>query len=853
MENTERKIFEALNQQQEQAVRCLEGPVLIIAGAGSGKTRVLTSRIAYAIHRGVPPERILALTFTRKAAQEMKERIALMVGSRQARRILMGTFHSIFVRFLREYAATLGYPQSFTIYDTPDSQNCLKTIIKAMNLDDKTYKPKEVLSVISMAKNNLVGPRDFAAQWSRNEQAARRRPALPELYSRYLLRCRESGVMDFDDILVNMNVLLKAHPDICAEIAGRFDLLMVDEFQDTNFAQNNIMRMLAARHHNLCVVGDDSQSIYAFRGARIENILRFGKDYPEHRMFRLEQNYRSTKTIVSAANSLIAHNGSRIPKQCFSEGEEGERIALTQTYSEQEEAAAVVSAIIRRMQQEHCAYGDFAVLYRKNSQSRVLEEQLRRRNIPYVIYSGNSFFDRMEVRDLMAYFKLAGNPADDESFRRIVNKPARGIGDLSLEAVAAGSAQRKCPLLVAAGDRAALEQAGLRPAAIARLEAFVRMMQGFSEAAATADAYALAVRIAHESGLLEYYRQDKSVEGESRTANVEELLGSVKEFTDRRRGEYLEDCQADAGDDGEIDVEAALAAMPPVTLGEFIEDISLLSNVDNPEGEEGDDKVALMTAHSSKGLEFPHVFVVGMEENMFPNVSPLGVTDIEEERRLFYVAMTRAEKTLSLSFSKSRFDKGQTAFNKPSRFLREIAPEFLDGTLPPDNPFAQPGLGGDSEGDDGAPRWKRSGGGASSSRWCAGETRDRTGDWKSGGPDRLSQAPPFRRPGTSSGIGSSRPLSPVRPGNTPSSGAARPLGHPSRPAAAPRPASGPSVPFEPSPILDFRAGQRVEHNRFGLGTIQEITRVDADLRARVLFDDYGEKTLLLRYAKMRIV
>ena len=436
-------IFNGLNDAQKSAVGCVEGPVLIVAGAGAGKTKVLTGRIAYILEKGYLPERILALTFTKKAANEMKTRIALLVGEKKARKLWMGTFHSVFIRFLREYADLISYKRDFTIYDTSDSVSAIKACIKELQLDEKVYKPKEVLSRISMAKNNLV----TAEMYAMNTQAvqndtARKKPRICDIYRLYDRKCRQSGVMDFDDILLNMNILLRDHPEAADAISAKFDFIMVDEYQDTNYSQYVILKKLSARHHNICVVGDDSQSIYAFRGAKIENILNFRKDYPDNRIFRLEQNYRSTQTIVNAANSLIAKNQSRIPKTCYSRGDEGEKIKLIKAYAAEEEALLITSSIISRLRSESAEYRDFAILYRTNSQSRAIEEALRRRNIPYIIYSGNSFFDRAEVKDVMAYFKLTANVDDDESFKRIVNKPARGIGDTSLS-VLANAAQIK--------------------------------------------------------------------------------------------------------------------------------------------------------------------------------------------------------------------------------------------------------------------------------------------------------------------------------------------------------------------------------------------------------------------------
>ena len=636
MENNTSAILEGLNSVQRQAVSCVEGPVLIVAGAGSGKTRVLTSRIAYILASGCSPDRVLALTFTKKAASEMKERIAAMVGERKARKLYMGTFHSVFIRFLREFAPSLGYPENFTIYDTSDSISAIKTCLKELQLDEKVYKPKDVLARISMAKNNLVTPEAYAAnvQAVQND-AAKKKPRICDIYRLYARKCLQAGVMDFDDILLNMNILLKDNREALESVAGRFSYIMVDEYQDTNYAQYVILKKLSSPHSNICVVGDDSQSIYAFRGAKITNILNFQKDYKDTRIFRLEQNYRSTRTIVDAANSLIAKNSARIPKKCFSEGEEGEKIRLINAYTEQEEALLIASSIISRIQADHAQYQDFAILYRTNSQSRALEEALRKRNLPYVIYSGNSFYERAEVKDMMAYLKLVVNPNDDESFKRIVNKPARGIGDTSLAALMAAASDRSVSLY-AAGLADGLESYGLKQAAILRIRSFCEMIFLLNARSAKEAAHDVAVSAAVDSGLLAALKSDNSIEGQSRTANVEELLNSVSVFTEERRNEYFEEMQAD-GTVGE-GVELTAADLPVVTLNEYLENVSLLSAVDMEDDEDSANRITLMTVHSSKGLEFPYVYVAGMEENLFPSGGFLASeSDIEEERRLFYV------------------------------------------------------------------------------------------------------------------------------------------------------------------------------------------------------------------------
>lgn len=804
MENNTSAILEGLNSVQRQAVSCVEGPVLIVAGAGSGKTRVLTSRIAYILASGCSPDRVLALTFTKKAASEMKERIAAMVGERKARKLYMGTFHSVFIRFLREFAPSLGYPENFTIYDTSDSISAIKTCLKELQLDEKVYKPKDVLSRISMAKNNLVTPEAYAAnvQAVQND-AAKKKPRICDIYRLYARKCLQAGVMDFDDILLNMNILLKDNREALESVAGRFSYIMVDEYQDTNYAQYVILRKLSSPHSNICVVGDDSQSIYAFRGAKITNILNFQKDYKDTRIFRLEQNYRSTRTIVDAANSLIAKNSARIPKKCFSEGEEGEKIRLINAYTEQEEALLIASSIISRIQADHAQYQDFAILYRTNSQSRALEEALRKRNLPYVIYSGNSFYERAEVKDMMAYLKLVVNPNDDESFKRIVNKPARGIGDTSLAALMA-AASDKSVSLYAAGLADGLESYGLKQAAISRIRSFCEMIFLLNARSAKEAAHDIAVSAAVDSGLLAALKSDNSIEGQSRTANVEELLNSVSVFTEERRNEYFEEMQAD-GTVGE-GVELTAADLPVVTLNEYLENVSLLSAVDMEDDEDSANRITLMTVHSSKGLEFPYVYVAGMEENLFPSGGFLASeSDIEEERRLFYVAVTRAKKAVQLSFATTRMRNGKHESNAPSRFIREIDRQYILNPLGADD-----------------------------------DAEDRTGHFA--GP--VHRYPQMRQPQRQEPQSRQRPMEPQvqRSGVT--------LFR--KPAAAvPKRVSDEN--FEPTPVLQLKAGQRIEHNRFGYGRIESITGGPSDLKAKIVFDDYGEKILLLKYAKIRAV
>lgn len=785
MEDKVKAVLEGLNEEQRMAVECVDGPVLIVAGAGSGKTRVLTSRIAYILAGGTEASRVLALTFTKKAAGEMKSRIADMVGERTARKLVMGTFHSVFVRFLREYAASLGYPERFTIYDTSDSTSAVKACIKELGLDDKIYKPKDVLSRISMAKNNLVtvqGYRNNAELMVTDSHS--RRPRMCDIYELYQKKLKTAGVMDFDDILLNMNYLLRDNKDALIAITDRFSYIMVDEYQDTNYAQYLILKKLAQFHHNICVVGDDSQSIYAFRGAKIENILNFKKDYPECRVFRLERNYRSTSTIVDAANSIIEHNDGRIPKKCYAVGGTGEKIKLLKTYTEQDEAVSIVSEIIARMRREQCGYKDFAILYRTNSQSRALEEQLRRRNIPYMIYSGNSFFDRAEVKDMMAYFKLVVNPSDDESFRRVVNKPARGIGDTTFRLVESAAAASGTPLF----------EAALK---VAKVVPFCTMIKGLSELVSTTDAHELAIMVAEKSGLYASYKADTSIEGLSRVANLDELLNSVSSFIEER----------------EMEAEGSDEPLGTVTLDDFLENVSLLSNVDVSEGDE-DNKVALMTVHSAKGLEFPYVFVAGMEENLFPSLSMLATKqNLEEERRLFYVAVTRAGRALSLSFAGTRMRNGKHESNSPSRFIREIDSSYIENPLD------------EADFDDSGVRHEWGGFG---SRFTGGRL------------DRMSGSTP-------GDYGKSSRVTYERRARQGAPSPAVPCVAP--PVRRPLPEADPD--FVGVDMRQLRVGERVEHNRFGAGTILNLSGTAPDMKAHIKFDLHGEKLLLLKYAKIR--
>lgn len=849
MEEKIGRILEGLNPEQKNAVEAIQGPVLIVAGAGSGKTRVLTSRVAYILgSANVEPEQILALTFTRKAANEMKERIASMVGGKKAHKVVMGTFHSIFVRFLRLYADKLGYPTSFTIYDQSDSISAMRACIKELKLDDKIYKPKEVLSRISLAKNALFTPQNYRSnpQFATADSASRK-PKIGELYALYQQKLQSSGVMDFDDILLQTNILFRDHKDALEEIASRFSYIMVDEYQDTNYAQYLILKKLAAKHRNICVVGDDSQSIYAFRGAKIENILNFKKDYPESKIVRLERNYRSTSNIVNAANSLIEHNSDRIPKKCYATGEPGEKITFLKAYTDKEESVMIVGDIIQRMRTYSAQYQDFAILYRTNSQSRSLEEQLRRRNIPYMIYSGNSFFERAEIKDMMAYFKLVVNPSDNESFKRAVNNPTRGIGDTSISALNECARANGCSLFKAA-FMPDLPTFGLRSATIAKIVAFCRMIDGFAARVASTDASRLAKEIGDASGLYAMYKEDKSIEGMARVDNLDELFNSVDV--------HIEDRQEEFADNGVPESE-----FPVVSLADYLENVALLSSVDVSSGEDTNNKVALMTVHSAKGLEFPFVYVAGCEENLFPSggfmASP---ADIEEERRLFYVAITRAKKAVNISFADTRLRNGKHENNPPSRFVTEIDPAFIENPLSEQESmrgFGAAGFGSGGRSNFGSAGHSNFGsgfGGRASSGGFGSSGRASSGCFGSGGrassgsfgsSGRASSAGHYSGYNSYASSGPAVSYGTRSAQSTPSSAGLQ---------TSIRPTAKPAIidaDFVPVPMTQLFEGERIEHNRFGAGTILSLSGTAPDMKAFVDFDDYGKKQLLLKYAKLR--
>ena len=764
-----------LNPAQQDAVTNTEGPVMVIAGAGSGKTRVLTYRIAHLINKGVDPFNILSLTFTNKAAQEMKERIRKIIGYNEARNIWMGTFHSVFARILRTESEKIGYPSNFTIYDTQDAKNLIKTILKEKGLDDKVYKPNLVLNRISSAKNNLISAtryvNDVTLQ-SEDRQAAK--PRIGEIYQTYETRCFQASAMDFDDLLFKTNILFKDFPDVLHKYQHRFKYILVDEYQDTNFSQYIIVKKLAAVFQNICVVGDDAQSIYAFRGANIENILNFKNDYPELKTFKLEENYRSTKTIVGAANNIIKNNKHQLEKNVFTSNELGNNIKVYAAATENEEGKIVANAIFDIQQQEKAKNKDFAVLYRTNNQSRSIEESLRRKNIPYKIYGGLSFYQRKEVKDMLAYFRLIVNPNDEESLKRVINYPARGIGNTTLDKISITAVNQQKPIWEI------ITNINYYPVDINngtknKLAQFVEMIRSFQIQLQTKNAYDVGHEVASTSGILKELFSDRTPEGISKYENIQELLNGLKEFSENEN-ELEED-------------------VTPRGLPEFLQDVALLTNADN-EKDEDKNKVTLMTIHASKGLEFPHVFIVGLEENLFPSqLSLTSRADLEEERRLFYVAVTRAEKSLTLSYAVSRYKFGTAQFNEPSRFLSEIDDDFLDFQTPKSIPSSQP-ASFDFE------------------RKAYSSNYQNRSNYKSSNQQQIKQHTPPPLPKNLKKI---------------------PLNQ--------------QVATSSAESLDLKEGTMVNHERFGNGIITNLENG----KATVNFQQSGTKQLLLKFAKLTVI
>ena len=773
-------ILTQLNDSQRVAVEYCDGASLVIAGAGSGKTRVLTYKIAWLLQQGMAPWQILALTFTNKAAREMKERIGRLVGEEQARYLQMGTFHSVFARILRAEADKLGYNSNFTIYDQTDARSLVKTIIKEMGLDDKVYKPSSVADRISMAKNHLLLPQAYQQSSWAADDASQKRPQVSNIYIRYAERCRQANAMDFDDLLVQTWILFKNHEDVRRKYVEKFQFVLVDEYQDTNYAQQQIVYQLTQERQKVCVVGDDAQSIYSFRGANIDNILNFQSLYNDAKLFKLEQNYRSTQLIVQAANSLIRRNERQIPKNVFSKNEHGERLQLKPAYSDREEAMIVTQDIKRLKANDRCSWSDFAILYRTNSQSRSFEEQMRKDGIPYRIYGGLSFYQRKEIKDVIAYFRLIANPNDEEAFKRIINYPARGIGDTTVGKIIQAAQAYGVSLWQV------IKEPGLFPMDVSKgtmtkLQNFRQLIEGWIERLQTEDAYTLGHDIIMNSGISKDIYSGRNPEDLSRQENLEEFLGGMQDFVESRKEE-------DMGDE--------------VYLPDFLQEVALLTDLDSDEGD-SNDKVVLMTIHAAKGLEFPTVFVVGLEENIFP--SPMctnSMRELEEERRLLYVAITRAEKHCILTCAQNRFRYGRMEYDTPSRFIRDIDPELLE-----------------VHGEVGS-----------------AESRKPYNNWMQNPRPVATQFKADPKPRAVAPRQQEKPVDPFGPNFK------RVYN-----AVAPRPmASAPSA-------SDLHEGARIEHQRFGVGTVVRIEGTGENTKATVEFRNAGTKQLLLKFAKFKII
>ncbi len=769
-------LFDGLNKAQQEAVRNTEGPALVIAGAGSGKTRVLTYRIAHLLEKNVSPSSILALTFTNKAAREMKDRIGQLLGSDMARFIWMGTFHSMFTRILRKESEKLGYPSAFSIYDTTDTKSLIKSIVKELQLDEKIYKPGEVYSRISSAKNNLITPQAYLNNDKiRERDHITRRPVLGDIYKAYASRCKKAGAMDFDDLLLNTNILFRDFPDVLKIYQDKFKYILVDEYQDTNYSQYLIVKRLGEKHMNVCVVGDDAQSIYSFRGAQIENILNFKNDYPSFNLYKLEQNYRSTRMIVDAANSIIEKNHDQIKKKVFSENEAGSKINVVETLTDIEEGFMVSNSIFDSIFGGQLNYSDFAIMYRTNAQSRIFEEALRKRNIPYKVYGSISFYQRKEIKDMVAYLRLLVNPNDDEALKRVINYPARGIGDTTLGKLEEEAGRKDVSIwqvLIDLNEVSSMFNRGT----LSKLADFRDFIIGFQTKATEQDAFEIAKDIATASGIKKELYNGTTPEEVSKYENLEELINGIRDFTEEAREEDQ-----------------------PTGLQYYLENIALLTDADNEKVEDRN-KVSIMTIHSAKGLEFSHVYIAGVEEELFPSPQSLeNIRDLEEERRLFYVALTRAKKSATISYSQSRYRWGVPADCQPSRFIRDIDQNFIE--------------------------------------------------W-SDDPRRSTQTSEFQE---QTHINPARFQSKIElhafdRANT----RLKQSNNIINPTKQIRLSADPN--FIPSDPMAVQAGMLVEHQRFGRGKVVHIEGVMPNKKATVFFQQIKEeKQLLLKFAKLRIV
>ncbi|HCL04703.1 MAG TPA: ATP-dependent DNA helicase [Chitinophagaceae bacterium] len=777
-----------LNEPQREAVTHIKGPLMIVAGAGSGKTKVLTTRIAHLMNNGVDAFNILALTFTNKAAAEMKERIERILGNAEARNLYIGTFHSVFARILRAEAHRIGYPNSNTIYDTDDSRSVIKTVVNELNLDDKHYKPNVVGNRISSAKNALVGPAEYATDYYIQQEDMRaNRPAIAQIYAAYANRCFKNGAMDFDDLLLKMYELLKNFPEVLHKYQHKFKYILIDEYQDTNPVQYQITKLLAAVHENICVVGDDAQSIYSFRGATIENILQFQKDYDDVKVVKLEQNYRSSQNIIHVANEVIKNNKGQIPKNLWTENKEGDKIVLVRTMTDNDEGRFVADCIQEQKLRYHFYNKNFAILYRTNAQSRSFEESLRRMGIAYRIYGGVSFYQRKEVKDFLAYLRVIANTRDEEALKRIINYPVRGIGKTTIEKCVIAANEQNISMYEVV-SRAA--EFGFKAGTLEALQNFHTMIRYFQSMLTGTNAYDVAVQVGKHTNLVKELFNDKTTEGLARYENIQELLNSIKEWT-----------ESPSNEDGELGDKS---------LGSYLQQITLLTDADDDKGEQ--DAVKMMTIHAAKGLEFECVFVGGVEETLFPSGMSINTREeLEEERRLFYVAVTRAKQKLWLTYANARYRFGQLVQNDPSRFIEEMPEQYIDKT------YAGGGARNNAGSDMGSAfeRMQRGFGFGGSSNAAAAE--------------RKYGPPPSRKP------------------------SAKPEYLPVQPVAPKVVAHVPSADFVASDTSQLQAGQKVEHQKFGFGTVSSIEGSAHNPVATIQFEKNGEKKIMLNYAKLRIV
>ncbi len=783
--------LKGLNDKQREAVLNINGPLMIVAGAGSGKTKVLTTRIAHLLATGVDSFNILALTFTNKAAKEMRERIEHILGNSEARNLYIGTFHSVFARILRTEAPHLGYPNNFTIYDTDDAKSVIKAVVNEMNLDDKQYKPATVYSRISSAKNALVGPAEYATDYHIQQEDMRaNRPAIAQIYSAYVKRCFKNGAMDFDDLLLKFYELLRSSSEALSKYQRKFKYILIDEYQDTNPAQYEIIKLLGAAHENVCVVGDDAQSIYSFRGATIQNILQFQQDYEGAHVVKLEQNYRCTQSILNAANEVIKNNKGQIPKDLWTENQTGEKITIVRTMTDNDEGKFVADTIQEQKLRNHFSNKDFAILYRTNAQSRAFEEALRRMGIPYTMYGGISFYQRKEIKDFVAYLRIIVNKRDEEALKRIINYPARGIGKTTIDKTLLAANEQNITMWEVL-ERA--PQFGFKGNTLEAIDQFVTMIKSFGSMLETKNAYDVAVHVGKQTNIVKELFNDKSTEGVSRYENIQELLNSIKEWTESPDTE-----------DGEVNDKG---------LGAYLQQITLLTDADDKDPDA--DTVKLMTIHAAKGLEFSCVFAAGLEETLFPNAMSINSREeLEEERRLFYVVITRAKKKLWVSYANTRYRFGQLVQNEPSRFLEELPELSIDRT------FAGGGMRNQGFGTGSAYErmHRQSNGSGYGSGWSNSAAVDAE---KQYGP------PPRKKTSTPSYI-------------------------------VPKPANKtvehiPSVNFVPSDTSELQAGQKVEHQKFGFGEVLKIEGSAHNPIATVKFEQNGEKKIMLNYAKLMII